>query len=169
MFTDDIIEGYPQEPYSKYYYEISIHGDIVLIDAQIDCIKEHEKLGNDRQWKELPKELDEDIFIPQKMSEYIHHISKNRKCYNHPGNLPLWPVREVHEYLDTIRIEDQKVDIDEWNPYIFDKECEEFILGYLALGESFFFRYMCQGKKRTKKSTGKYHPVHENLAFIEHI
>jgi hypothetical protein len=57
----------------------------------------------------------------------IYEVSKRRKSDHHPRDGSLWPIRKVQYNLDTICVEDQKVDKNKWSCNISDDKRKESI------------------------------------------
>lgn len=138
------------------------------MDSEVYRIEEHKQLRDDYPWEEPSKELDEGVLLSEPMGEYIHLVPEDRERDDHPSDLPFWPIGEVHEHFDTVCVEYEEVDIDEWNSYIFDEKSEKLVLQDIPLSKGLFFRYMREREYGTEEATRKYHPIHENLVFIEH-
>ena len=138
------------------------------MDAEIYRIEEHQELWENRDREESPKKLDERILVSEGMREYVELVTEDGEGDDHPADLPLRPVREVHEHLDAVCVEDEEIYVDEGYAYIFDEKGEEFILTERSLGERLFFRDVRQSEYGTEEGTGEYHPIHEDFIFLDH-
>ncbi len=114
-FWNHIIETDTEKPEPKGNNKISIDRNIVLIDPEINSVKEHKYLWEYDVGKGSAEFLEGFIFLCKCIGKYVADICKDWKSYHHPADFSLWPIWEIEEHFYSICVKNKKVDADKWD------------------------------------------------------